>query len=181
MNRHGLIIALVACGGCCLGEETELVAVRVPVWHPSSGGTETMEVPQAPPSLDPCDQPAPNIASCSPVAYVRAGAITTQPRCYLDTKIKAGDLGRVMQCPSGTMVVFDGATFVGTSTNGYINACQTTTYDFPQGDSCTWRTEQRIVGTLSGPLTFSYTEGPVAGSECTLSCRAHASLDLVSQ
>jgi hypothetical protein len=180
--RSILIAVLVACGGCCLEEQTELVAVRVPVWRENATTLEVRQQQQVASSVDPCDQPAPDIASCAPVAYVRAGSVMTQPRCYLDTKVNSGDIGRVMQCPSEQVIVaFEHATFVGQSSNGYLNVCKTTTYDFPEGDNCTWRTEQRIVGQLqSRELTFSYTEGPVAGRACTLACRAQATVGVIS-
>ncbi len=85
-----------------------------------------------------------------------------------------------MQCPDETaLVVFDRATFVGETVNGYVNVCKTSTYDFPQGDDCTWRTEQRISGTLDRGLSYAYAEAPVAGRACTLACRARADVSLV--
>ena len=96
-----------------------------------------------------------------------------------DTKIRNGEIGRLMQCPGGHLVVFDRGMFVGLSSGEYVNACASSTYDFPQGDDCTWRTEQRIAGSTSGPLAYSYSESPVAGRDCTLSCRAHATLDVL--
>ncbi len=128
--------------------------------------------PPADPSTDPCDMPAPDISSCVPVAYVRASEVMVDDeRCYLDAKVHAAEVGRVMQCGGGSaMVVFDDAAFVGVSSNGYVNVWKTTTYELPHTDNCTWRTEQRIHGTLPN-LGYSYTESPVTGRACTLSCR----------
>jgi hypothetical protein len=168
----------MACVACC-PEAAEYVPVTVPVCDRTSDLIELRQRDVVR-SADPCDQPQPDIASCTPVATIRASDIMTQPSCYLDTRIKAGDVGRVMQCQNGAIVVFEKATFVGESANGYVNVCKTTKYDFPEGDDCTWRTEQRIVGSLEHPLTFSYNEAPVAGRACTLACRAHASLDVIA-
>lgn len=131
-------------------------------------------------SVDPCERPAPDISSCHPVAYVRASTLEREPNCYLDNKVKTGSVGRLMACPDSTaLVVFDGATFVGESSGGYINVCASTTYDFPEGDRCTWRTEQRISGALESGLSYAYNEAPVAGRACTLACRARTELGIV--
>ena len=180
-----------ACAACFPLARDEFVPVTVPVCQQ---GSESIAIATAPPSptfvgptatssSDPCDAPPPSIALCSGVAHVRVGEITTEPNCYLDTKVRAGEVGRVMQCPSGVVVVFENATFVGDVADGYVNACKSTTYDFPQarngGDDCTWRTEQRIEGSLSGALAFSYVEGPVAGRSCTLAWRARSTLEVI--
>ncbi|HSQ62176.1 MAG TPA: hypothetical protein VLM85_03140 [Polyangiaceae bacterium] len=187
--RVAIATLVLACGGCFDAEHEEFIPVRVPVCSeavaevttggaaaPSTG--DVTNGPSATPG-DPCDTPPPTITTCTGVGYVRVGPIRTEPNCYLDVRIRAGEVGRLMLCPSGVMVVFEGATFVGDSADGYVNVCQSTTYDFPQGDDCTWRTEQRIQGSLSGPLSFSYVEGPVAGASCTLACRAHAPLEII--
>jgi hypothetical protein len=160
-------------------DSSEYVRVTVPVCRSTDPG---MEVWSRARTSDPCDAPPADIASCTPIAFVRAGQVTTQPNCYLDNQIRGGEVGRVLQCPgSRALVVFDRATFSGELVSGYVNVCKTTSYDFPQGDNCTWRTEQRISGALESadPLSFSYTESPVAGRECTLACRAAAQLTLL--
>jgi len=125
--------------------------------------------------------PAPDIASCVPVADVRVGDVLPGERCYLDTKVHASQTGRVMQCPAaGAMIVFDGALFVGVMTNGYVDVCKTSTYDLAGGDDCTWRTEQRIHGSLSGAMGYSYSESPVVGRACTLACRATATIETLA-
>jgi hypothetical protein len=145
------------------------------------GGQSPIQQAQSTPaSTDPCERATPDISECHPVAYVRANALETDPRCYYDNKVKSGSVGRLMECPNATaLVVFDGATFVGESSGGYINVCASTTYDFPEGDRCTWRTEQRISGALESGLSYAYNEAPVAGRACTLSCRAHTELGIV--
>jgi hypothetical protein len=167
------------CVACFpMDEEGELVRVRVPVY----GGPAEVSVVRQPAlaSTDACERAAPDISTCTPVAYVRASPIVTEPNCYLDAKVRSGEVGRVMQCPDETaLVVFDRATFVGETVNGYVNVCKTSTYDFPQGDDCTWRTEQRISGTLDRGLSYAYAEAPVAGRACTLACRARADVSLV--
>ncbi len=170
-------LPLVAC--LPMDQEGELVRVRVPVY---TGPAEVSVRPQQPrlSGSDPCERAAPDISACTAVAYVRSSALVTQPNCFLDAKVRGDQVGRVMQCPNDTaLVVFDGATFVGESVNGYVNVCKTTTYDFPQGDDCTWRTEQRISGTLDRGLSYAYAEAPVAGRACTLACRARADVSLV--
>jgi hypothetical protein len=180
MSSRGVLAGLlVVCGACC--EESDFVPVTVPVYSGAAMGDVRYMTP-AVRSTDPCDQPPAEIANCTPLATVRASGIATQPSCYLDTTFRAGDVGRVMSCPgSKALVVFEKAVFSGDLVNGYLHVCKTTSYDFPQGDACTWRTEQRVSGPTSGtPLSFSYTESPVAGHDCTLACTAKASLDLLS-
>jgi hypothetical protein len=180
--RFASLFALVCAGCFCEPTQSEWVRVRVPVYRGpaqvSIVGQRAQPVSTA--STDLCERPAPDISSCHPVAYVRAGALEREPNCYLDNKVKTGSVGRLMECPSGTaLVVFDGATFVGESSGGYINVCASTTYDFPEGDRCTWRTEQRISGALEQGLSYAYNEAPVAGRACTLACRARTELGLV--
>ncbi|HEY1959443.1 MAG TPA: hypothetical protein VGH28_27720 [Polyangiaceae bacterium] len=173
-----LALAVVACAACCPYENAgyEWVPVRVRVYN---GEAAVATVAQRSPSADPCDAPRPDIATCTPVATVRVRDLERDPRCYYDTKVTEGEIGRLMQCPSGQMIVFERASFVGPRAGGFVDACTTSTYDLPQGDSCTWRTEQRIQGSLSTGLTFSYVESPVAGRECTLACRQRGSLDVL--
>ena len=182
--RYALLFAMCASCFCDYSPRSEWVRVRVPVYR----GPAVVSVAQGAPigaqiatgSSDPCDRVAPDISTCHPVAYVRAGALERDPRCYLDNKVKTGSVGRLMECPGSTaLVVFDGATFVGESNGSYINVCTSSTYDFPQGDDCTWRTEQRISGAIDQTLSYAYTESPVAGRACTLACRARSDLALV--
>ncbi len=179
------------CGACFPAARDEFVPVRVPVcteqpsFVVSGSASDTLALtPSAPGEADPCDVAASSISECSGVGHVRVGDILTQPHCYLDTKVRSGEVGRLMQCPSGMMIVFENATFVGhNGADGYVNVCKSTTYDFPAkrdgGDDCTWRTEQRITGSLSGALTFAYSEGPVAGEACSLACRARSTLEVI--
>ena len=172
-----LVVLVVSCAACFpYDESNEYVPVTVRVWN---GDGTALETPSAPRAPDPCDTPAPDISTCTPVATVRVRDLDADPRCYYDTKISNGEVGRVMQCPGGQMIVFERARFVGLASGGFVDACAATTYDFPQGDDCTWRTEQRISGPISGPLAFSYSESPVAGRACTLACRQHGSLDVL--
>lgn len=173
--------SIVLCAACFPYDEgSEYVRVTVPVYQGgaevSVSGGRALAGPAAP---DPCDAPAPDIATCTPIASVRVRDVSAEPNCYYDTKIKNGEVGRLMQCPAGQLVVFDRGMFVGLSSGEYVNACASSTYDFPQGDDCTWRTEQRIAGSTNGPLAYSYSESPVAGRDCTLACRAHATLDVL--
>lgn len=178
---RSVVLAALALTGCFCDSPSrgEWVRVRVPVY---TGPAEVSVVGQArtPATHDPCDKPTPDISTCHPVAYVRASALESEPNCYYDTKVKSGEVGRILECPDNSaLVVFDGATFVGETSGGYINACKTTTYDFPEGDRCTWRTEQRIEGSLERGLAYAYSESPVAGHACTLACRARTDLGLV--
>ena len=182
--RFALLFAL--CAGCfCDPPRSEWVRVRVPVYRGPAqvsviGQSAPIEAQTAPTSVDPCERPAPDITTCHAVAYVRASRLEREPNCYLDNKVQTGSVGRLMACPNSTaLVVFDGATFVGESNGGYINVCTSTTYDFPEGDRCTWRTEQRISGSLDQGLSYAYNEAPVAGGACTLACRARTELGLV--
>lgn len=190
--RSLAILVVAVCGACIPVARDEFIPVRVPVCteQPSVVGmmsTQTMPVAvSAPPTTstsDPCDAAPSSISLCSGIAHVRVGDILTQPHCYLDTKVRSGEVGRLMQCPSGVVVVFENAIFAGDVADGYINTCKSTTYDFPErengGDDCTWRTEQRIVGSINDGLSFSYTEGPVAGASCSLACRAHSTLEVI--
>jgi hypothetical protein len=188
-----LAAAMVLCTSCFPWDESsEYVRVTVPVYEGPAHVTVTPRESVAPgarvypSSADPCDAPAPDIATCTPIGTVRLHDLDQDPRCYYDTKVTDGEIGGVLQCPNGrALAVFDHAIFAGEAQGGYLDVCQTTTYDFPQGDDCRWRTEQRIHGTLSGPMSFSYVESPVGwpadgdGRACTLACRAHATLDVV--
>ena len=169
---------VLACVGCFDAEE--FAPVSVPVYdHCSTAELRSADVR----ATDPCGSPAPDISTCTPIATVRTSNILTQPSCYLDTTFHAGESGRVLQCAGGrAVVVFEKAIFSGDLAGGDRHSCKTTSYDFPQGDSCTWRTEQRISGSMqNGVLAFSYAESPVAGRDCTLACSARASLDLLSE
>ncbi len=191
--RGVAILGVVAvCGACIPVARDEFVPVRVPVCTEQPAvavalQSQRVDAPvamgAAPTNSDPCDVPQSSISECSGVAHVRVGDILTQPHCYLDTKVRSGEVGRLMQCPSGMMIVFENATFVGHTAEGYVNVCKSTTYDFPAkedgGDDCTWRTEQRITGSLSGALSFSYSEGPVAGGSCNLACRAQSTIEVI--
>jgi hypothetical protein len=176
--RFALLFGMCASCFCDYSPRSEWVRVRVPVYR---GPATVSFVPQtAPTSVDPCERAAPDISTCHPVGYVRASTLEREPNCYLDNKVTTGSIGRLMECPGSTaIVVFDGATFVGESNGGYINVCTSTTYDFPEGDRCTWRTEQRISGALDQGLAYAYNEAPVAGRACTLACRARTELGLV--
>jgi hypothetical protein len=181
-------LAVVFVAACCPWYEgSEYVPVRVAVYSGPAEATITGGPPAAP---SPCDRATPDISTCTPVATVRVRGLSLDPRCFYDNKVSDGEIGRVMQCPGETMVVFEHARFVGEGLPGsglrpdgvgFVDACAATTYDFPQGDNCTWRTEQRIEGPLSGPMTYSYTEAPVGGADCTLACRTTASLDVVGR
>ena len=184
--RFAVLFTLVCAGCFCDPPRSEWVRVRVPVYRGPAqvivvqGQAQPVQQAATPASVDPCERPAPDISSCHPVAYVRASTLEREPNCYLDNKVKTGSVGRLMECPNATaLVVFDGATFVGESSGGYINVCASTTYDFPEGDRCTWRTEQRISGALEQGLSYAYNESPVAGRACTLACRARTELGLV--
>jgi hypothetical protein len=156
--------------------QDEFVPVLVPVAHPGATG-ELASADSAIGPRDPCDMREPDIQTCTPVATVRAGEILGDARCFYDTRVQHDDVGRVLVCPgSHAMVVFDHARFAGTWTNGALNVCAVTTYDMPEGDRCTWRTEQRIHGSLSCGLGYSYSEAPVAGQSCALACRARGVL-----
>ncbi len=171
---------------CFALDGSEYVRVRVPVGQSADcevSVTQPANYTPAPP--DPCVATAPDIATCTPVAFVRAHEILTGPDCYLDNKVTNGEVGRVMQCAGSSsgaaIAVFERATFVGKLTGGYLDVCKSTTYDIPEGDRCTWRTEQRLSGALSdGTLAFSYSEGPVAGRKCTLACQARAAVDVLN-
>jgi hypothetical protein len=193
---RALFVSCLGAAGACLPiERDEFVPVRVPVCHdPGSAfvvqpqpGVATAVMGEAPPvatgaAADPCDVAPPPIATCTPVAYVRVGELPSRPECFLDTQVSSGEVGRVMKCPSSWMVVFAHAAFVGQGGDDYVDVCKSTTYDFPQGDDCTWRTEQRLQGSLSpssSGLSFSYNEAPVAGRDCTLACRIHADVDVL--
>ncbi len=176
-----LVIAFVT--GCC-ASPYEYVPVVVAVAHPSTlsvadsvGDDEAAIV-----SRDPCDMREPNIATCSPVATVRAGEILGDARCFYDTRVQEDDVGRVLKCgASRAMIVFEHARFTGTFAKGALNVCATTTYDFASGDRCTWRSEQRIHGSLACGLGYSYSESPVAGESCTLACQARGVLTAIDR
>ena len=201
--------AFAACASCFpYDASSEFVPVTVRVYN---GEAEAVAARARPSVADPCDATPPDVATCTPVATVRVRDLERDPNCYYDTKVTNGEVGRVMQCGARSIVVFETATFVGapSTPSGFVDACTSSTYDFPQGDECTWRTEQRIVGSLDGPLTFSYAESPIAwsaasgrdgawsaaarregavsvggdgaGRACTLACRQHAALDVVRQ
>lgn len=171
--------ALILITGCCAPQD-EYVPVVVPVAR--GGELEVVSDEATVAGRDPCDMREPKIETCSPVATVRAGEILGDSRCFYDTKVHEDDIGRVLVCgDSRALVVFDHARFAGTWAKGALNVCKTTTYDFAGGDRCTWRTEQRIHGSLACGLGYSYSESPIAGGACTLACRANGVLTAVGE
>ncbi len=189
MRLLGAVGFAVACAACFpYDASSEFVPVTVRVYN---GEAETTVAARPRPSADPCDATPPDLATCTPVATVRVRDLEREPNCYYDTKVTNGEIGRVMQCGARAIVVFETATFVGapSTPSGFVDACASSTYDFAEGDDCTWRTEQRIVGSLQRPLAFSYAESPVSwsaaagreasGRACTLACRQHGTLDVM--
>lgn len=110
---------------------------------------------------------------------MRVGAIAlSSPTCFVDMHIATGDIGRLMRCASGAVVVFGGVTFAGTTDGTSVDACVRTA--FPFSDGCTWQSMQRIHGRFDEAVELTYGEHPTNGRACaSSSCRARAPIDVI--
>ncbi len=111
------------------------------------------------------------------MARIRIDKVTlSSPSCVVDTQIKDGDVGKLMNCPGGSSYVqFADAMFGGTFDGVNVNVCMKTEYPF--SDGCTWQTMQRISGRSDTAMHFSYSERAITGHNCSPApCRANAEI-----
>lgn len=118
--------------------------------------------------------------------------IQTQAGCQLDERLTTGP-GRLSFPCSGdgpVEAVFNEHRFEGSVTGGSVALTLLTELDWQDG--CHWQTRQTIRGSLRAlgasagasatekaatpKLVWSYTEGPVSGSNCYLACKAKADI-----
>ncbi len=166
---------LAACSPAPSSTVVEVPPTELPTApQPTVGGT--LQQTRAP-TLAECEAPR-TLDGCNEIARVRAGDLElSSPTCYVDARVHAGETGRVLQCPSGTVIAFRGATFAGTYDSRSVNVCMKT--QFPFSDGCTWQTVQRIRGG-DGAFEFTYAERPISGGSCaSSSCTARADIQLV--
>jgi len=139
--------------------------------------TATVALPQvhARP-LAACEAPR-DLAGCKEEARLRVGRVElSSPTCFVDAKVRQGDEGRLLRCPSGAVAVFPRASFAGAWGEAGVDTCVRT--EFPFSDGCTWETMQRMRG---GPSAIEYTYGerPVSGGRCApSSCKARADVEV---
>ena len=111
------------------------------------------------------------------MAKLRVGRVDlSSPTCFVDAKVREGDRGRLLRCPSGAVAVFSRVSFAGPWRDRGIDTCLRTQFVFT--DDCTWQTMQRLRG---GPsvITYTYSEGAISGDQCTLStCTARADVEV---
>lgn len=116
-------------------------------------------------------------------ARLKPQPIKTGAGCTLDERISKGTGLLTYPCAGNGNVeaVFGEHHFEGAMSDGTLSLDLTTEIDWEDG--CHWETRQAIVGELksdgkSAKLAWSYTEGPVAGTNCYGSCEAKADIDV---
>jgi len=124
---------------------------------------------------------APTNGRCT--ARLKPQPIKTGAGCTLDERISkaTGVLSYPCSGNGNVEAVFGEHRFQGAMSDGTLSLDLTTEIDWEDG--CHWETRQAIVGELksdgkSAKLAWSYTEGPVAGTNCYGSCEAKADIDV---
>ncbi len=114
--------------------------------------------------------------NCATLSRLHVGRVQlSSPTCYVDAIPRAGDVGELQRCAQGYVIAFDRGAFVASFDGTMLDAC--TSSQFPFSDGCTWRSLQRIEGTIRDGLTFTYSETHIEGQNCSpSSCRASATL-----
>ena len=165
-----ITVALLTTAAACVREGAPPVApVDVAVADlPDAGAAAQLPVTSAPSS-----------GRCN--ARLQPQPIKTGAGCTLDERISqaAGHLSYPCSGNGDAEAVFGEHHFEGTMSNGTLTLDLTTEIDWEDG--CHWETKQEIVGELRGEaknakLAWSYTEGPVAGTNCYGSCEAKAEI-----
>jgi hypothetical protein len=170
------VLVLLLAVGCGASSGATVVEVPpAPLPEPPPTAQAALPQPERAPRLPACTAPA-NLGGCDEIAKVRVGRISlSSSTCTVDLKVSTGEIGRVMRCPSGAVVVFDQITYGGSFDGRSLDACVVTR--FPFEDGCTWQSLQRVRGTRDA-LTLDYSERPVSGTGCASSaCTATADLD----
>jgi hypothetical protein len=123
-----------------------------------------------------CEAPR-DLSSCTELARLRVGHVElSSPTCWVDAKVSEGESGRLLRCPSGTVVVFGRVSFAGPASSEMVETCLRT--EFPFEDGCRWETLQRVSGAPDG-LVYTYSEKPISGARCAPSwCRARANIEV---
>lgn len=121
------------------------------------------------------------VGDCEPKLLV-ASLDKSSPNCFVDS-VQTGSTGRIQYgCAGGGLVsaMFGPILFTGAVTLG--QASLTASTQFPWGDGCTWESSQTIVGTISsGHLAYSYSEMPIAGTNCLPPCTASGEIKVLWQ
>ncbi|MBM4360121.1 MAG: hypothetical protein FJ096_18600 [Deltaproteobacteria bacterium] len=106
---------------------------------------------------------------CQPGLLV-TGSMPSNPNC-IDFPVEKGSTGVIKYpCGGGFVTAKLGSLqFSGTVKDGVVKLEAVGSYLGP--DNCTWQTYHTIQGTLpNGVLTYSYSEGPIAGTNCWFPC-----------
>ncbi len=141
----------VVCGGCSSGQ-TNLESCNGK--DDNCNGTIDSD----------CDS-----GNCQPGLLV-TGSTPSNPNC-IDFPVEKGSTGIITYPCGGGMVTakLGSLQFTGTVTDGLVQLDAVGSYLGP--DNCTWQTYHTIQGNLpDGFLTYSYSEGPIAGMNCWFPC-----------
>lgn len=176
MRALAVSLLLAACGASSSGTVVELPPENLPSPPPPVEGT--LAPPRPAPRARSCAAPA-DLAGCDAIGTVRVGPIAlSSSTCVVDLRVRTGDVGRIMRCPSGAAVVFDRVTYGGTYDGARLDACVTTR--FPFDDGCMWQSTQRLHGRRDD-LRIEYAEHPISGHGCeTSACTATATLEMLT-
>ena len=173
MRALGWMVWIVACGGSSAATVVEVPPENLPA--PPPPVTATVALPAPVPA---CTAPQ-DLGGCDEIARVRVGGVSlSSSTCRVDLRVATGDIGRVMRCPSGAVVVFDRVKYGGTYDGTTLDACVITQYRFMDG--CVWQSLQRVHGRRDG-LALDYTEKPQPGAGCApaAACTARAELQVI--
>ncbi len=96
--------------------------------------------------------------------------------CWVDSPLKEGQPGQLeLACGDGAATLtFPSGVFVGTNTDCNLDLTLATQFDFVDG--CKWESTQKIVGYMEGQVSYTYSEKPIAGSQCATPCTVDAKL-----
>lgn len=174
MKRVVATLSLLACAPEPSSTVVEIAPAALPSPPPAAAA------PLPPVSArprGPCEAP-PSLAGCVEVARVRVGRFEmSSPTCSLDARVRVGEIGSVLRCPTGAVVRFRDATFAGSFAGVSMSACMTTLFPF---GGCVWESTQRIEGAPGRDLELVYFERPLENDSCEgVPCVARAGLELV--
>lgn len=98
--------------------------------------------------------------------------------CFVDVIPASREEGTLtFDCDGGGAELrFGSGAFVGRYQEGVVTLCAGTEFDF--SDGCHWASAQRVEGSLSSILTFSYEEHAVMGGPCASECSGWATMHI---
>ena len=110
--------------------------------------------------------------------------VPTMPTCFVDTPFQVGSVGELRwDCggpTGGADLAFDAGRFVGSFSQGLVDVCFGSTFDW--SDGCTWTSAQTIRGApVAGTrLSMTYGEAPLPGQQgCVVPCAARGELEVL--